>query len=268
MIAALPDGKEPPDPGETPVFRFQRTRGLKVDGIAGPETRRALVTEYLALDEATLPPEIEATVHGAGEHFPDTGAPDGTREPDDRRAELFFFDSDLGIQPPPPGKNSKAGSKEYPEWVRRSELTDLVGKNAGTVAIKLLDALNQPLPGAPYQIKIGDDVRSGRTDQRGFLIESNVILPNRCRLRWGYPPSPNEPEGAPPELLFSRRILLDYSELDDSDRDEAARKRLSNLGYVGDLERQVQDFQKDFELSIGPLDQATFDELKRVHDNV
>ena len=115
---------------------------------------------------------------------------------------------------------------------------------------------------------VGDDVRSGRTDQRGFLIESNVILPNRCRRRWGYPPAPNEPEGAAVELVFSRQILLDYSELDDSDRDQAARKRLQNLGYVGALEQQVNDFQKDFGLSAGPLDQATFDELKRVHDNV
>lgn len=268
MLGALPDGGEAPEPGETPVFRFQRTRGLKVDGIAGPETRRALVTEFLALDEATLPAEIEATVHGAGEHFPDTGATDGAREPDDRRAELFFFDADLGIQPPPPGKNSKAGSKEYPEWLRRSELTDLAGRGAGSVAIKLLDVLNQPLVGAPYKIKIGDDVRSGRTDARGFLVETHVRLPNRCRLRWGYPPAPNEPEGAPTELVFTREMLLDYSDLDESNQKEAARRRLSNLGYVGSFEQQVNDFQADFDLSEGPFDQATFDELKRVHDNV
>ncbi len=68
MLGALPDSRLPVT-RETPVVRFQRTRGLKVDGIAGPETRRKLITEYLALDSATLPAEIEATVHGAGENF-------------------------------------------------------------------------------------------------------------------------------------------------------------------------------------------------------
>ena len=111
-------------------------------------------------------------------------------------------------------------------------------------------------------------MRKGRSDARGFLVESNVVLPNRCRLRWGYPPAPNEAEDAPVELVFEREMLLDYSDLDDSDRNEAARRRLSNLGYLGTLAQQVNDFQGDFGLSAGPLDQATFDELRRVHDNV
>ena len=33
---------------------------------------------------------------------------------------MFFFDGELGIQPAPPGKNSKPKSAEYPEWRRRA----------------------------------------------------------------------------------------------------------------------------------------------------
>jgi outer membrane protein OmpA-like peptidoglycan-associated protein len=270
MIGALPDGKEPGDPGETPIFRFQRTRGLKVDGVAGPETRRALITEYMSLDKATLPPEIEATVHGAGEHFPDSGSPDGTRERDDRRAELFFFDDELGIQPPAPGKNSKAGSKEYPEWVRRADLTDVAGLGFRSVAIRLLDPLNRPLLDAPYELKVGKDTRKGRSDERGFLIETNVLVPNRCTLRWTFPEDPDDPEDGPGEFLFEREVFLDYSEPDDSDKEEAARRRLHNLGYLDpSFAANIRAFQRDFALPEKPFfDQVTFDRLLEVHDTL
>jgi outer membrane protein OmpA-like peptidoglycan-associated protein len=119
--------------GEDAVMWFQRTRGLQVDGKAGPETRRQLVTEYLKLDGASLDDAgiaIEATPHGCGEHFPLDGsgqslesAPEnGKRDPGDRRVELFFFDPEFGIVPPPPGPSSKAGTPQYPEWRKRARL--------------------------------------------------------------------------------------------------------------------------------------------------
>lgn len=45
-------------------------------------------------------------------------------DPESRRVEAFYFDSDLGVEPPPPGKTSKRGSAEYPEWVRRAKRTE------------------------------------------------------------------------------------------------------------------------------------------------
>ncbi len=120
---------------EDSVTWFQRTRGLsKVDGKAGDETRRALITEYMALDATTLgagsPFDINITTHGCGEFFPldatgndlDPTPTDNTDDQTDRRVELFFFDRQFGIQPTPPGKNSKKDSNEYPEWRRRAAL--------------------------------------------------------------------------------------------------------------------------------------------------
>lgn len=267
MIGALPDHDQRED-GETPVEFFQRTRGLKLDGIAGPETRRALIEEYMGLDGASLPAEIEPTLHGVGEHFPETTSADGQHIAGDRRVDLFFFDPDLGIQPPPPGKNSKAGSKEYPEWVRRAAATEVENKGLRSLAIKILDALNDPLANAPYELTVGDDVRKGHTDQHGFLVEQNVEVPNRCTLKWGYPPGSSDAEEGDPELFFTRQMLLDYADVDDTDRVEAARRRLSNLGYVGSMDARVQGFQRDFGLPIGALDQPTFDEIVRVHDRI
>lgn len=129
MIISMRDFVDKPK-GEDQVRWFQRTRGLEVDGDAGKETRRALIKEYMSLDGASLSDfvgEITATAHGCGENFPldDTGeeldaAPeDQKRDPIDRRVELYFFDPEFGITPPPPGANSKAGSPEYPLWRKR-----------------------------------------------------------------------------------------------------------------------------------------------------
>ncbi len=66
MLASLPDyGSRPPNEG--PVWWFQRTRGLVQDGIAGPQTRTQLITEYMAHDETTLPSQASLTTHGCGE---------------------------------------------------------------------------------------------------------------------------------------------------------------------------------------------------------
>jgi len=133
MISKLLDWPTPP-PDESPVRWFQRTRGLTLDGIAGPQTRGALVAEYMALDGTTLPAGSPLTAHGCGESFPlpdddlarltaDLDPDDEARKQAHRRVELYFFDRAMGIQPPPPGDISPPGSLEYPEWVARARET-------------------------------------------------------------------------------------------------------------------------------------------------
>ncbi|MEO5730748.1 MAG: amidase domain-containing protein [Byssovorax sp.] len=123
MLDSLPDASTR-SLNEPTVRWFQRTRGLTVDGVAGPETRGQLITEYMALDGTSLPAGIEPIVHGCGERFPQDPTPDGVADPDNRRVEVFFFDGALGVQPPSPGRNSAPGAPEYPEWAKRSKRTD------------------------------------------------------------------------------------------------------------------------------------------------
>lgn len=118
---------EPRPPGEPP----RKTGIIEEDGKIGPETRRALIEDYMAHDGTSLPDDIEIVTHGCGEYFPvnadgelDVAAEDGQTEAEDRRVELFFFDAEFGVQPPPPGKNSKPGSREYLEWRRRARQTE------------------------------------------------------------------------------------------------------------------------------------------------
>lgn len=150
MILSMPDFDTKPA-GEDAVKWYQRTRGLTVDGKAGDETRKALIQEYMALDGASLADQglaIEATAHGCGENFPldDSGksldgAPeDGKRDAIDRRVELFFFDSEFGIVPAPPGDNSAPGSAQYPAWRDgATELIELTTDDAAALKVSFVE---------------------------------------------------------------------------------------------------------------------------------
>lgn len=125
MLGSVPAGRtEEPDP----VGDFQLSRGLQVDNVIGPVTRRQLITEYMNQDEVTLPATMEITKHGCGEYFPldetgtelDADVRDDEHDSLDRRVELFFFHG--SIDPPPPGQNSKADSPEYPAWRQAAKL--------------------------------------------------------------------------------------------------------------------------------------------------
>jgi outer membrane protein OmpA-like peptidoglycan-associated protein len=145
MIKALPDFVDKPE-GEHPVRWFQRTRGLAVDSIAGPETRRALIGEYMALDETTLPGDIAIEVHGCGDAFPlpepppdQQAASDRHSQQEHRRVELLFFEGGLGVLPPPPGSTSDASSVEYPEWIRRSRRVVDLSADGSTKEVTMLE---------------------------------------------------------------------------------------------------------------------------------
>jgi outer membrane protein OmpA-like peptidoglycan-associated protein len=154
MLRAMPDfGTR--KVGEDPVEWYQRTRGLHVDGKAGTDTRTKLVKEYMGLDHATLQEagKIEASAHGCGENFPldeeegelDDAPKDDNQDAGGRRVELFFFDSEFGILPPPKGDNCKSGSKEYPRWRERvMEVHDLTApdpEGPSVIFVEMVDAL-------------------------------------------------------------------------------------------------------------------------------
>jgi outer membrane protein OmpA-like peptidoglycan-associated protein len=185
MIRVMPDFADKP-PTENPIVWYQRTRGLTIDGNAGNETRRALVTEYMRLDGASLKElglSIRTTTHGCGENFPlddsavdvDSSPLDGSEEAPDRRVELFFFDAEFGIQPPPPGKNSTAGSPQYRAWRDQAELLldlDAPGPELPAVcqiALTLEQFDGTPLSNAVFQLTTPDGLITNKTDPNGNL---------------------------------------------------------------------------------------------------
>lgn len=128
--------RDPRAPRTSRLRYFQRARGLGVDGKIGDETRRALVTEYMALDAVTVPTTMTVATHGCGEHHPldeygeelDDLAPDELADVVDRRVELFFFADRLGVLPPASGPISDASAPQYAMWRRHARQTQAYSK--------------------------------------------------------------------------------------------------------------------------------------------
>jgi outer membrane protein OmpA-like peptidoglycan-associated protein len=181
MLSSLPDHATKP-PNESSVRWFQRTRGLGVDGVAGDETRRALITEYMAHDGTSLPGDVQLTNHGCGESFPEFEETFGDEEAKagNRRVELYFFDGSMGIQPPPPSTISKPGSLEYPEWVRRAQEThdfELIRRERDChFSFVLVDKLSEePLQNEAFVLDIGEgETLQGETNDDGQLEFGDV----------------------------------------------------------------------------------------------
>ncbi|MGD0530501.1 MAG: peptidoglycan-binding protein, partial [Polyangiaceae bacterium] len=90
---------------------FQAANGLTADGKPGSDTRKALVNRYMAIEDTSLAAGVTPVAHGCTGHEDDTITQDGL-QPDDRRLEVLFFDTD--IRPAPSGDTSDGGSPEYP----------------------------------------------------------------------------------------------------------------------------------------------------------
>jgi outer membrane protein OmpA-like peptidoglycan-associated protein len=184
MLSALPEGGKPflapegVDGNDGPqtkaaIRQFQEAKGLKADGIAGPVTQRAVITDYMALQDTSFPGGITITVHGCGENFPVAETNDGKRSPEDRRVEMFFFDGP--IAPPPPGETSAKGSDEYPQWVaavtNTSDFT-LGGAEPTINPFRYGFPIGPPSPWSPAAIfrVVGE----GDTDERRFSMDQGI----------------------------------------------------------------------------------------------
>ena len=123
MLSTLPFGVSPPHYDAShnrhslpeAIKRFQTEHDLVVDGDAGPVTRQAILTEYMAADETTLAKDVRMTAHGCGQSFLAVETGDDVEEPNNRRVEVFFFPR--GVEPVPTAKTSGSEVPWYPAWL-------------------------------------------------------------------------------------------------------------------------------------------------------
>jgi outer membrane protein OmpA-like peptidoglycan-associated protein len=270
------------------IEAFQSAQGLKVDGIVGAETRGRLIELYMARDGTKLPVGIKPTTHGCGENFPldssqeelDAVPVDDAQDLGDRRVELFFFDSELGIQPAPPGSNSKPGSTAYPEWRRRSDEIRVLQLSSRTVQLFLFDARYQRMPDTPFELIAGNVVRKGRSGSDGSLTVFEVPVTERCELRWGELASVFEPRNLTDPLsdhknlqsdfLYSNSLDLRFQEdvANDLRLRKEARRRLDNLGYREDrfnAEYRVNRERYQLSPTDAAFDRPGFSQLADIH---
>lgn len=280
MLTALPDGGPPyyagpvhgvlDAPTQDAVRRFQTDHGLTVDGVPGPQTRRALVAAYMAIDGTSLPAGTDLETHGCGEYHLAVPTPDETEEQGNRRVEVFFFEGP--IEPPPQGTCPRPGCPEYPEWLRRTILTidfttepavitdaaweSLEPPAARELTITVRDHQRRPCPQRPVTVVAGATRLQTLTDGQGVLT---CTVPGEvATVKLRYTP-------AAATTLIETTVNLD---LPPADTDAGAHGRLQNLGYrIDDLAWAVHCFQHDFGMTpTGALDAATRARLAEVHD--
>jgi outer membrane protein OmpA-like peptidoglycan-associated protein len=183
--------------GHDKVTWYQKTRGLKADGIAGPITRHALIEEYMNIDNTTLPSDIRMFTHGCGENFPlPPGEKGGSNETSfDRRVELFFFENPArapkkvnAVLPEPLGRNSGPGSKAYPEWILRVQETQHLWAPPQKEPLNVFFPIPQDVEGVELLILDSDeDIHHRLPVEAGRQSETTVSftlpperLPNPC----------------------------------------------------------------------------------------
>jgi len=254
MIKALPCEKS--------VADFQHwsndSRGtdLKVDGIAGPKTRRALIEAYMALDGTSLPKSIDAVVHGCGEFFPrkdlgDKFGKDGVKAEENRRVEMFCFDD--AIQPPVPGTKATKGEPEYDKWNAQVTKNVDIGKEPYLESrVRLTDSDKLPMKFTPCNVApMG---YSQISDDEGWVHFEVPAGTEVISVEW-------RPE---PGLTLVSEVRL-LSDPDDSD--DRCIARLRNLGFTGgNIAELTACYQQFFGREATGIVDDIRDELIKWHD--
>jgi outer membrane protein OmpA-like peptidoglycan-associated protein len=221
---------------QNPVEWFQESRSLKVDGIAGPQTRRKLIEEYMGVEGTTVPPGTSITCVGCGEDFPladsgvtiDAQPKDDHEDPLDRRVEIFCCDALAEDLP-------AATRDAYPQWLQRA--TNLEEENAGgairTLRLRLLRR-GKPLSGMFTLEGPRGVLAAAELDSRGML---SAIIPAGV----------GEVTVDVPAAGFRRVIKVrPAGEFPAPDTIEGAQIRLFQLGfYHGELDGESGEVMLD-----------------------
>jgi uncharacterized membrane protein YgcG len=142
---------------------FQTANGITADGKASADTRTALVNKYMSIEDTSLAAGVMLVAHGCTGHEDDTMTQDGL-QPDDRRLEVLFFDTDM--KPPPSGDTSDGGSPEYPAW--RARLVQTVDFENHGIHVQIVDTQKLPVPLAAVHLD-GPAPQDTTTDDHGFV---------------------------------------------------------------------------------------------------
>ncbi|MBN2195656.1 MAG: peptidoglycan-binding protein [Polyangiaceae bacterium] len=251
----------------TAVQDFQRADGgLEVDGVVGPNTRRALIRDYMNHDDTSLPPSVATETHGAGWFFLDLQTPPNTEEERNRRVEIFLFDGP--VLPPCPGPYATDGEPEYWEWRRRAQTTYDFSKDGAqlwSIRLRLHDALRRQMPNTWCRVSGTGWSQVEMSDGEGWVDFDVPQPPNQLRVQWG---------AADASGVHPYELTADFNLDAGADREQQAVK-LRNLGYPNtndvEFERAARAFQHDYGLddeglsADGLLPDGTLQELAAIY---
>lgn len=128
------------------------------------------------------------------------------------------------------------------------------------VRFRVRDIRGRPLAERPYELRIGNDLYGGQTDNDGRLQE--WVAPTE---RMGTLTVFNDHPAYPAQIVW----LLKIGDLDPIDTLSGVRGRLKNLGFECDgeeMEDAILAFQRAYSLiETGVMDEATRGELRAAH---
>ena len=136
--------------------------------------------------------------------------------------------------------------------------------------VRLYSGFGKAMPNAPFSVTVQgkEPTPVARADGQGIVAVPlrDVVSLSECTVDWGFPPA----QGRQPDLFISRKIFIIP---DDDVSEEAAHRKLNNLGYEHDDRVQnLVAFQLDYghltkpplELT-GTLDQRTAALVHRIY---
>jgi outer membrane protein OmpA-like peptidoglycan-associated protein len=157
MLSTLPQGGAPfyagridgvAGGGTTAAYKqFQAAKGISQSGRGDEATRRALITDYMAIDGTSLPQGAKAVTHGCGlTHLAEPTGPNVPNEAN-RRVEMFLFESEVSPEPQTPCPSG--GCAEFAQWTGRSSATIDLDQPSGRLDVTVVNARDgKPLDGA------------------------------------------------------------------------------------------------------------------------
>jgi peptidoglycan hydrolase-like protein with peptidoglycan-binding domain len=134
--------------------------------------------------------------------------------------------------------------------------------------IRLFDPDANPLVGAPYLVTTPQGTYKNYSNADADAVVYDVVVPVTCTVAWSRPPpkptadpSAGSATRSTPPFPYAFEYELEvYVGIPESDVDEAARQRLSNLGYAGS--DQLRDNVKAFQVDLGVHPSGEVDDIR------
>ena len=247
-------------------FALQRELGEDAAGLA------ALRAELSFVDD-------KRKALGFSEYYPvDHVGRDNVRSQANRRVEVFFFDPgeepDLILAESDPDVSELYLPGEYKHVTMDA---DPSGGKRLRVAAFLHDFRHNPMPKVPYELRMGDQIRTGTTDPQGRLEERGLPDATSCVIAWEqisalHPPNGDASrdliaEGDSLVFLYRRTFDLSFNPRVAAPDPTEAQIRLANLGYLSsDFATNWALFERDYELAPSPpLSPDSFTRLDEIH---
>jgi hypothetical protein len=108
--------------------------------------------------------------------------------------------------------------------------------------VYLHDIYRKPLPGAPFELKCGEESFQGKAGDQGKLVVKIRSLSEQCTVRWS-----SDPDADPARFEYEREIFLLLQPKDDP---EGHKRRLHNLGLpsLDEVDLALGQFQSGWDL--------------------